>query len=190
MYNYWAVRIPSISVPTLWDKLIHTRGIYVPDDERWPAHFRGIGIRIEDSVCVGDEHPIVLTPEAVKEVCLLWSPWFGDLLIHYTRLRTLRHCVVRCIVLLETLEYPCTIEHKASNWMFLSPFILILSLTAKSTCLKYPCLDCFVVAGLVLFGGWLGAGLEVGDDWSWPGGLCFRGIKGIQENERMDRRMK
>ncbi|KAJ5646932.1 hypothetical protein N7490_003304 [Penicillium lividum] len=43
-------------------------GIYVPDDERWPAHFRGIGIRIEDSVCVGDEHPIVLTPEAVKEV--------------------------------------------------------------------------------------------------------------------------
>ncbi|KAJ6160752.1 Intermediate cleaving peptidase 55 [Penicillium chermesinum] len=43
-------------------------GIYVPDDERWPAHFRGIGIRIEDSVCVGDDHPIVLTPEAVKEV--------------------------------------------------------------------------------------------------------------------------
>ncbi|KAJ5928315.1 hypothetical protein N7466_007271 [Penicillium verhagenii] len=43
-------------------------GIYVPDDERWPAHFRGIGIRIEDSVCVGDEHPIVLSPEAVKEV--------------------------------------------------------------------------------------------------------------------------
>ncbi|KAJ5460513.1 Intermediate cleaving peptidase 55 [Penicillium daleae] len=43
-------------------------GIYVPDDERWPAHFRGIGIRIEDSVCVGDDHPIILTPEAVKEV--------------------------------------------------------------------------------------------------------------------------
>ncbi|KAJ5899362.1 hypothetical protein N7495_004106 [Penicillium taxi] len=43
-------------------------GIYVPNDERWPAHFRGIGIRIEDSVCIGDEHPIVLSPEAVKEV--------------------------------------------------------------------------------------------------------------------------
>ncbi|KAI9370065.1 peptidase M24, structural domain-containing protein [Aspergillus egyptiacus] len=43
-------------------------GIYVPDDERWPAKFRGIGIRIEDSVCVGDDNPIVLTPEAVKEV--------------------------------------------------------------------------------------------------------------------------
>ncbi|OJJ86189.1 aminopeptidase P family protein [Aspergillus glaucus CBS 516.65] len=46
-------------------------GIYVPDSDRWPAKFRGIGIRIEDSVCVGDDHPIVLTPEAVKEVCLL-----------------------------------------------------------------------------------------------------------------------
>ena len=43
-------------------------GIYVPDDERWPAQFRGIGIRIEDSVCVGDDSPIVLTTEAVKEV--------------------------------------------------------------------------------------------------------------------------
>ncbi|PCG98472.1 Hypothetical protein PENO1_054330 [Penicillium occitanis (nom. inval.)] len=43
-------------------------GIYVPNDERWPEHFRGIGIRIEDSVCVGDEHPIVLTMEAVKEI--------------------------------------------------------------------------------------------------------------------------
>ncbi|KAL4885676.1 peptidase M24, structural domain-containing protein [Aspergillus karnatakaensis] len=43
-------------------------GIYVPDDVRWPAKFRGIGIRIEDSVCVGDDNPIVLTMEAVKEV--------------------------------------------------------------------------------------------------------------------------
>lgn len=46
-------------------------GIYVPNDERWPEHFRGIGIRIEDSVCVGDENPIVLTMEAVKEVFIL-----------------------------------------------------------------------------------------------------------------------
>ncbi|TVY68773.1 Intermediate cleaving peptidase [Lachnellula suecica] len=43
-------------------------GVYVPDDERWPAHFRGIGIRIEDSVCVQDDSPLVLTTEAVKEV--------------------------------------------------------------------------------------------------------------------------
>ncbi|KAG5300122.1 xaa-pro dipeptidase [Histoplasma capsulatum G186AR] len=43
-------------------------GIYVPDDERWPKQFRGIGIRIEDSVCVGEDNPLILTTEAVKEV--------------------------------------------------------------------------------------------------------------------------
>lgn len=43
-------------------------GIYVPNDERWPAHFRGLGIRIEDSVCVQEDSPLVLTTEAVKEV--------------------------------------------------------------------------------------------------------------------------
>ena len=48
-------------------------GIYVPNDDRWPVHFRGIGIRIEDSVCVDDEHPYVLTTEAVKEVFIFFS---------------------------------------------------------------------------------------------------------------------
>lgn len=43
-------------------------GIYVPDDARWPSHFRGIGIRIEDSICVQEESALVLTTEAVKEV--------------------------------------------------------------------------------------------------------------------------
>lgn len=43
-------------------------GVYVPDDERWPAWARGMGIRIEDSVCVDEEGPYVLTTEAVKEV--------------------------------------------------------------------------------------------------------------------------
>lgn len=43
-------------------------GVYVPDEERWPAHFRGLAVRIEDSVCVGAEGPTVLTTEAVKEV--------------------------------------------------------------------------------------------------------------------------
>ena len=47
--------------------LIRPSGIYVPDDERWPEHFRGLGIRIEDSVCVQEEEPLVLTTEAVKE---------------------------------------------------------------------------------------------------------------------------
>jgi len=43
-------------------------GVYVPDDERWPKHFRGLAVRIEDSVCVDEEGPVVLTTEAVKEV--------------------------------------------------------------------------------------------------------------------------
>lgn len=43
-------------------------GIYVPDDERWPKHFRGMGIRIEDSVCIQDDSPLILTTEAVKEI--------------------------------------------------------------------------------------------------------------------------
>ncbi|KAF2097728.1 xaa-pro dipeptidase app [Rhizodiscina lignyota] len=43
-------------------------GVYVPDDKRWPKHFRNIGIRIEDSVCIQEEHPMVLTAEAVKEI--------------------------------------------------------------------------------------------------------------------------
>lgn len=43
-------------------------GVYVPDDERWPRHFRGLAVRIEDSVCVDEDGPIILTAEAVKEV--------------------------------------------------------------------------------------------------------------------------
>ncbi|KAI9818832.1 MAG: hypothetical protein M1827_007653 [Pycnora praestabilis] len=42
--------------------------LYIPHDERWPEHFRGIGIRIEDSVCVLEDGPLVFTTEAVKEV--------------------------------------------------------------------------------------------------------------------------
>lgn len=43
-------------------------GIYVPDDERWPKHFRNMAIRIEDSISVGEDQPLVLTKEAVKEI--------------------------------------------------------------------------------------------------------------------------
>lgn len=43
-------------------------GLYIPNTDAFPAHFRGMGIRIEDSVCVLEEHPLVLTTEAVKEV--------------------------------------------------------------------------------------------------------------------------
>lgn len=43
-------------------------GIYVPREDRWPKWAQGIGIRIEDSVCIDEESPYVLTTEAVKEV--------------------------------------------------------------------------------------------------------------------------
>ena len=43
-------------------------GVYVPNDSRWPKHFRGMGIRIEDSVYIAEENPIVLSVEAVKEI--------------------------------------------------------------------------------------------------------------------------
>ncbi|CAM1506450.1 Fc.00g060910.m01.CDS01 [Cosmosporella sp. VM-42] len=43
-------------------------GVYVPNDDRWPKAFRGMGIRIEDSVCVDDDSPYILSTEAVKEV--------------------------------------------------------------------------------------------------------------------------
>jgi intermediate cleaving peptidase 55 len=43
-------------------------GVYIPVDDRWPKHFQGMGIRIEDSVCIQADNPYVLTTEAVKEV--------------------------------------------------------------------------------------------------------------------------
>ena len=44
-------------------------GVYVPEEgEEWPERFRGVGVRVEDSVVVGEEGPVVLTSEAVKEV--------------------------------------------------------------------------------------------------------------------------
>ena len=45
-------------------------GVYVPDNDKWPKHFRGIGIRIEDCVAVGEDKglQVVLSADAVKEV--------------------------------------------------------------------------------------------------------------------------
>lgn len=50
-------------------------GVYVPvDDERWPRHFRGMGVRVEDCVVVLEDEsddgagPLVLSTEAVKEI--------------------------------------------------------------------------------------------------------------------------
>lgn len=43
-------------------------GVYVPDDVRWPQHFRGLGIRIEDSVRIGKDEVEVFTHTAAKDV--------------------------------------------------------------------------------------------------------------------------
>ena len=43
-------------------------GVYVPNEERWPEHFRGMALRIEDSVVIGKENVEVLTSNAVKSM--------------------------------------------------------------------------------------------------------------------------
>jgi intermediate cleaving peptidase 55 len=43
-------------------------GVYIPDDDRWPERFRGLGIRIEDSIAVQDQKPWILTENACKSV--------------------------------------------------------------------------------------------------------------------------
>jgi intermediate cleaving peptidase 55 len=43
-------------------------GVYVPDDERWPERFRGLAMRVEDSVVIGKDAPEVLTATAAKEI--------------------------------------------------------------------------------------------------------------------------
>ncbi|KAH3686269.1 hypothetical protein WICPIJ_002766 [Wickerhamomyces pijperi] len=43
-------------------------GLYVPDDLKYPAWFRNIGIRIEDNIAVGEETYTNLTVEAAKEI--------------------------------------------------------------------------------------------------------------------------
>lgn len=67
MLSLFAIE-PSERIHALTPSFSNNRGIYVPNDDRWPAHFRGVGIRIEDSVCVQPDGPLVLTTEAVKEV--------------------------------------------------------------------------------------------------------------------------
>lgn len=59
------------------------KGVYVPADPQFPKHFHGLGMRIEDEVLVGAEHPVVLSASAPKEVSSVLSlsstfiPHFG-----------------------------------------------------------------------------------------------------------------
>ncbi|KAJ3928745.1 MAG: peptidase M24 [Lentinula lateritia] len=43
-------------------------GIYVPPSPAFPKHYHNLGIRIEDEVLVGKEHPVVLSASAPKEI--------------------------------------------------------------------------------------------------------------------------
>ncbi|TDL29014.1 peptidase M24 [Rickenella mellea] len=43
-------------------------GIYVPPSSSYPHHFHNIGIRIEDEVLVGKNHPTILSVNAPKEI--------------------------------------------------------------------------------------------------------------------------
>jgi intermediate cleaving peptidase 55 len=43
-------------------------GVYVPNSEKWPKSFRGIGVRIEDDVVVGDKKGTQIVLSAVKEI--------------------------------------------------------------------------------------------------------------------------
>ncbi|WFD31756.1 intermediate cleaving peptidase 55 [Malassezia sp. CBS 17886] len=43
-------------------------GIYVPDDPAYPAAFRGLGMRVEDDIAVGESDNLVLSADAPKEV--------------------------------------------------------------------------------------------------------------------------
>ncbi|WVR05690.1 hypothetical protein IAU60_002714 [Kwoniella sp. DSM 27419] len=43
-------------------------GVYVPFDNRFPKHFHGLGVRIEDEVAFTKDGPLVLSANAPKEV--------------------------------------------------------------------------------------------------------------------------
>lgn len=42
-------------------------GVYVPDEDRYPKHFRGIGIRVEDMVHIREDDQVVLSCNTPKE---------------------------------------------------------------------------------------------------------------------------
>ena len=55
-------------------------GLYIhPDDELFPAHYRGIGVRIEDDVLITDGDPVVLSSGLPTEIDAIES-WMARLL--------------------------------------------------------------------------------------------------------------
>lgn len=65
--------IPSVSK---FKKLVHGNvitiepGLYIPKDPKWPKHYQGIGVRVEDDIVVGKDNKDILnlTSLCVKEV--------------------------------------------------------------------------------------------------------------------------
>ncbi|KAJ7762729.1 peptidase M24 [Mycena maculata] len=57
-----------LSQRSIFFQLSLSAGIYVPPSPSFPKHFHNIGIRIEDEVVVGKEHPVVLSVAAPKEI--------------------------------------------------------------------------------------------------------------------------
>ena len=43
-------------------------GVYVPEYDSFPKHFRGLAMRVEDEVVVGEDDFVVLSVDAPKEV--------------------------------------------------------------------------------------------------------------------------
>lgn len=43
-------------------------GVYIPPSSHFPSHFHNLAVRIEDMVLVGEEHPVVLSANAPKEI--------------------------------------------------------------------------------------------------------------------------
>ncbi|KAK7689012.1 hypothetical protein QCA50_007703 [Cerrena zonata] len=43
-------------------------GVYVPPSPSFPTHFHNMGVRIEDEVLIGKNHPVVLSVNAPKEI--------------------------------------------------------------------------------------------------------------------------
>lgn len=64
------IAAPSSRIEPLRSNMVITvePGVYIPRDDRFPKHYQGMGIRIEDNVVIGKTTNEVLTEDCLKEV--------------------------------------------------------------------------------------------------------------------------